>query len=81
MPPLLLCSEPMLLDLEVSRGRQMTDMQVLALQVLPVWDCWLQDEGANRILQVLTAALQQRRGNEELPSLSPFTKVNSSSPA
>jgi len=59
----------------------MTDMQVLALQVLPVWDCWLQDEGANRILQVLTAALQQRRGNEELPSLSPYTKVISGSPA
>ena len=44
-------------------------------QVLPVWDCWLQDETANRILQVLTSAVQTKRGSQELPMLKPWKKV------
>ncbi len=46
-----------------------------SVQVLPVWDCWLQDEGANRILQVLTTAVQTKRDSRELPMLQPWTKV------
>ena len=46
-----------------------------SVQVLPVWDCWLQDEGANRILQVLTTAVQTKRDSQELPMLQPWTKV------
>lgn len=45
------------------------------LQVLPVWDCWLQDETANRILQIITAAVQVQYGTQELPQLKPWVKV------
>ena len=38
-------------------------------KVLPVWECGLQDEGANRILQLLTAALRTREATDALPRL------------
>jgi tRNA/tmRNA/rRNA uracil-C5-methylase (TrmA/RlmC/RlmD family) len=38
-------------------------------RVLPVWDCWLQDEGAARILQLLSAASQTHEDTEQLPRL------------
>ncbi len=38
-------------------------------RVLPVWDCPLQDAGANRILQLLNAAARVREDSEALPSL------------
>ncbi|BDA43157.1 Uncharacterized RNA methyltransferase TTE1812 [Coccomyxa sp. Obi] len=43
-------------------------------EVLPVWGCWLQDETANRILQIITAAVQAQQGTQELPQLKPWVK-------
>ena len=38
-------------------------------RVLPVWHCDLQEEGANRILQLLTAAVRTREDTPQLPRL------------
>lgn len=38
-------------------------------KVVPIWDCQLQDEGANHILRLLNAAVRTRDGGGDLPKL------------
>ena len=38
-------------------------------KVVPIWDCQLQDEGANHILRLLNAAVRTRDSGGELPKV------------